>query len=57
LNGRELLAHAGKISHQMAIEKSEAEYEKYKEDQKKLSKEASLKEIEEDIKRLKKFKP
>jgi hypothetical protein len=53
LNGRELLAHAGKISHQMALEKSGAEYEKYKEDQKKLSKEASLKEIEEDIKKLK----
>lgn len=55
LNGRELLTHAGKISHQMALEKSEAEFEKYKEDQKKLSSEASLKEIEEDIKRLKKL--
>jgi hypothetical protein len=53
LNGRELLAHAGKISHQMALDKSGAEYEKFKEDQKKLSKEASLKEIEEDIKKLK----
>jgi hypothetical protein len=53
LNGRELLAHAGKISHQMALDKSEAEYEKFKEEQKKLSKEASLKEIEEDIKKLK----
>ena len=57
LNGRELLAHAGKISHQMALEKSGAEYEKFKEEQKKLSKEASLKEIEEDIKKLKKMKP
>ena len=33
LNGRELLAHAGKISHQMALDKSGAEYEKFKEDQ------------------------
>ncbi|MBK8807603.1 MAG: virulence RhuM family protein [Bacteroidales bacterium] len=57
LNGRELLEHAGKISHQMALEKSGAEYEKYKEDQKKLTKEASLKEIEEDIKKLKKLNP
>ncbi len=54
LNGRELLDHAGKISHQMALDKSGAEYEKFKEKQKKLSIEASLKEIEEDIKKLKK---
>jgi hypothetical protein len=57
LNGRELLSYAGKISHQMALEKSEAEYEKFKEDQKKKSTEANLKEIEEDIKKLKKMKP
>ncbi len=57
LNGRELLAHAGTISHQMALSKSGVEYEKYKEEQKKLSKEASLKEIEEDINKLKKLKP
>lgn len=31
LNGRELLTHAGKISHQMALEKSETEFEKYQE--------------------------
>jgi hypothetical protein len=53
MNGRELLDHAGKISHQMALNKSGVEYEIYKEEQKKLSKEASLKEIEEDIKKLK----
>ncbi|NOU18049.1 MAG: virulence RhuM family protein [Bacteroidales bacterium] len=55
LNGRELLTHAGKISHQMALDKSEVEYEKYKEKQKEISKELSLKEIEEDIKRLKRL--
>lgn len=54
LNGRELLTHAGKISHQMALKKSEIEYEKYKEQQKAIEKEASLKELEEDIKKLKK---
>jgi len=54
LNGRELLTHAGKISHKLALEKSGVEYEKFREVQKKLSQEANLKEIEEDIKRLKK---
>ncbi len=53
MNGRELLTHAGKISHQMAIEKSNKELEKYNEKQKKIIHELNLKEIEEDIKRLK----
>ncbi len=56
LNGRELLTHAGKISHQMAVEKSEEEYEKFKQQQNALEKEASLKELEEDIKALKNLK-
>lgn len=54
LNGREILTHAGTISHQMAVNKSENEYEKYRIEQIKIEKEQSLKEIEEDIKRLKK---
>ena len=53
LNGRELLTHAGKISHEMAIVKSELEYQKFKDEQKKIEKIQSLKELEEDIKRLK----
>ena len=53
MNGRELLDHAGKVSHKMAIEKSGIEYEKFKEEQKKLEKEDNLKELEQDIKRLK----
>lgn len=57
LNGRELLTHAGIVSHRMALDRSEAEYEKYKEDHKKILKEASLKEIEEDIMKLKKLNP
>jgi len=52
LNGRELLSHAGKISHEEALEKSNEEYQKYKIAQKTFEKEQSLKEIEEDIKRL-----
>lgn len=53
LNGRELLTHAGKISHEMAKAKSELEYQKYKETQKEHEKIQSIKELEEDIKRLK----
>ena len=54
LNGRELLTHAGKISHEKALEKSSAEFEKYKTTQKQIEKEQSLKEIEQDIQNLKK---
>lgn len=56
LNGRELLTHAGKISHEKALQKSEAEFEKFKIAQKAIEKEQSLKEIEEDIKKLKSAK-
>jgi hypothetical protein len=56
LNGRELLKHAGKISHEMALKKSGHEFEKYQLAQKVLEKEQSLKELEEDIKKLKKPK-
>lgn len=54
LNGRELLTHAGKISHQMALDKSSGEFEKFKEKQKTIEIEQSLKEIEADIKKMKK---
>ena len=54
LNGRELLSHAGKISHQMALDKSTVEFEKFKENGKTIEIEQSLKEIEADIKKLKK---
>lgn len=56
LNGRELLNHAGKISHDMALKKSGEEFEKYQLAQKALEKEESLKELEEDIKKLNKPK-
>ena len=54
LNGRELLHHAGKVSQEMAQEKVALEYEKYKETQKQIKKENSFKELENDIKKLKK---
>ena len=54
LNGRELLTHAGKISHDMAIEKSSTEFEKFRLAQLANQKEQSLKELERDINDLKK---
>lgn len=56
LNGRELLSHAGKISHEMAVKKSEEEFEKYQLAQKAIEKEQSLQELEKDIALLKKKK-
>lgn len=53
LNGRELLTHAGKISHELALKKSDEEYEKYKNSQKLIQQAQSLKELEEDIKKMK----
>ena len=52
LNGRELLTHAGKISHQTAHEKSAQEYDRYREAQKQPQQEESLRELERDIKQL-----
>ncbi|MBK9247409.1 MAG: virulence RhuM family protein [Ignavibacteria bacterium] len=52
LNGRELLTHAGTISHEKAMEKSGVEFEKYKAIEKQVLKEESLKEIESDIKKM-----
>jgi hypothetical protein len=53
MNGRELLTHAGKITHELALKKSEEEYEKYQVVRKQIEKEQSLKELEEDIKKIK----
>lgn len=53
LNSRELLTHAGKISHQLALEKSALEYDKYREAWKQMQHEESLRELEQDIQQLK----
>jgi len=53
LNGRELLTHAGKISQQMAQEKAALEYDKFRESQQRIQHDESLRELEEDIKKLK----
>ncbi len=55
MNGRELLTHAGKISHEAALERSAAEFEKYRESERTVEKEQSLVEIEQDIKQLKRI--
>jgi hypothetical protein len=53
LYGREILTHAGKISHELALKKSGEEFEKFQLTQKTLEKEQSLNELEADIKKLK----
>jgi hypothetical protein len=53
LNGRELLTHAGKISHEIALQKSGEEFEKYKDVQKAIEKTSSIIELENDIQNLK----
>ena len=50
LNGREILTHAGKISHQMAQEKSEMELEKFNENIKIDQIEQSIKILAADLK-------
>jgi len=52
LNGKELLTHAGKISHEKAVEKATVEYDKYKNELRAKEHEQSLEELEEDIKKL-----
>jgi len=55
MNERNILNHAGKITHDLALRKADHEYEKYKEQQKLIEKADSLKELEEDIKRVKRL--
>lgn len=52
LNGRELLTHAGRISHQQAVDKSNAEYAAYQKQRKEQQKIQSINELEADIKQL-----
>lgn len=52
INDREVLNHTGRITKQLAEEIATKEYEKYNEQQKNKEAEASLKELERDIKLL-----
>ncbi len=53
MNRKSILEDAGQISHQMALEKAEIEYEKFKNTQRQMEHLESIKELAEDIKRLK----
>jgi hypothetical protein len=53
LNGRELLTHAGKISPQIAVDKSTAEYKTFKKQLQEHEYQRSLAELENDLKSLK----
>lgn len=54
MNGRELLTNAGEISHKMALDKSNLEFENYKKLLKESERKNNLKELENDLKRIKK---
>jgi len=53
MNRKDLLTHSGKISHSLALAKSEKEFEKFDKKRKKTEKKESLRELEEDMKKLK----
>jgi len=50
MNKKELITHYGKISHTLAVAKSEKEFEKFKAEQRSNEKVESLKELEADLK-------
>lgn len=54
MNRQSILEHAGSISHDIALQKANEEYEKYKITQKQIERLESIKELEQDIKKLKK---
>lgn len=54
MNRQNILEHAGTISHDLAIQKANEEYDKYKITQKRIERLESIKELERDIKKLKK---
>lgn len=55
MNERNVLTNAGKISHELAMQKAELEYGKYKQQQAAIEKKQSIKELDEDLKRVKRI--
>lgn len=55
-SGKNILEHAGSISHKLALQKAADEYQKYKMAQKQIEHLESIKELEQDIKNLGKKK-
>ena len=56
VNDRQILEHAGSISHQLAVEMAEQQYNNYQEKQRETERESSLKELEEDLKKVERLK-
>jgi len=54
LNDKNRLDHAGKISHKLALKKADEEYQKFQELQRKAERLESIKELDQDIKKLSK---
>lgn len=52
LNGREILIHAGTISHDMAMDKSSTEYQNYKKIQQEEQQKTNILELEQDLQKL-----
>ena len=52
MNGHNILETAGKIKHELAVAKAEKEYTLYIEEQKQLSQLESIRELDQDLKRL-----
>lgn len=55
MNEKNILDHAGKVSHELAMKKADREYVKYKEQLRLDEKMQSLKELDEDLKRVKRI--
>lgn len=53
MNEKSILEDGGRISHQLAVQKAGQEYNKYKEVQQALEHLNSIKELDEDIKKIK----
>lgn len=53
MNEKSVLEDAGRISHQLAVQKADQEYTQYKEVQRAIEHLNSIKELDEDVKRLK----
>ncbi len=53
LNNKNILDHAGKISHKLALKKAEEEYQKFHELQRQAERLESIKELDQDMKKLK----
>ncbi len=53
MNEKNILTHQGRISHALAVQKSEQEYVKYKDKQRAIEHLESIKELDQDLKRVK----